>query len=243
MKKIFAVLTFVATGLASTAYSEPIGKGLYVGGSLNLSKNDISTSGFNTLGGFGNADCEPSIISAAGLECGKGDTLLGGSVFVGKNAVLSYGEKSSIRVEAELSYASDSDFVTASFPGPPSPTFFYQTQVSNLKTVFLNAYYDHATSKKLSFFASTGVGLSNYKVTTSDGVVGGSDSSTNFSYNFGLGTRYRLTDSVDIFGQIRHVYHGKTSVALNALGGGAPAGNYAVRLKTNEVRMGLMVNY
>jgi opacity protein-like surface antigen len=239
MKKICAVAVVLASSLTLPAFSQDTPKGIYIGVSVNAAHSNLSSGGFNSAGFFANSDCDPNAV-VAGFDCGPGDDVVGGSIFVGKDAVLSFGEKSSIRVEAELSYAGDSDFVTASFPGPPGPiAFAYRTQVSNLKTVFVNAYYDRAMSEKLTLSAGLGIGVSNFKLTTTDGVVSGSDSFNTFSYNVGLGARYKISKRVDLFGQVRHVYNGKANLALNA----GAAGNYTARLNSNEVRLGLMYNF
>ena len=240
MKKLCVTVVVLASSLNTPAFSQSALKGLYFGASINAAHSTISSGGFNTAGAFANSDCDPNVV-IAGFVCGPGDDIVGGSLFVGKDAVLSFGEKSSIRVEAELSYAGDSDFVTASFPGPPGPfAFAYRTQVSNLKTVFMNTYFDRVMSEKLTLFASVGIGVSNFKLTTTDGVVSGRDSFNKFSYNVGLGARYKISKRVDVFGQVRHVYNGKANLALLA---GAAAGNYTARLNSNEMRLGLMYNF
>ena len=99
-------------------YAQNIPNGFYAGASLSALRSNITPSGANTIGGFGNTDCDTTSV-IAGLVCDDDDSVVSGSVFVGRDAVLSYGPKSSIRVEAELSFAGDSEFVTPSFPGPP----------------------------------------------------------------------------------------------------------------------------
>lgn len=242
MKRLFTIAALATAVFCTPALAQNTSKGFYLGAALNAGDSNLSTGGFNTVGAFFNSDCDPKV-SGGGGTCGDGDSVFGGSVFIGKDAVLSYGNKTSTRVEAELSYTGDSNFITASFPGPPGPiAFFYRTEVSNLKTVFLNAYLDHKVSPKLTVFASTGIGVSNFKISTTDLVVGGNDSSTEFSYNVGLGARYKISQRVDIFGQIRHVNNGRANVALTGVGG-VPAGNYTAHLKTNEARLGLMVHF
>jgi opacity protein-like surface antigen len=242
MKKLYATVAVLASSFITPAFSQSAPKGLYFGASINAAHSTISSGGFNTAGAFFNSDCDPNVL-IGGFVCGPGDDIVGGSVFVGKDAVISFSEKSSIRVEAELSYAGDSDFVTASFPGPPGPFgFAYRTQVSNLKTVFLNTYFDRIMSEKFTLFASIGIGVSNFKLATTDGVVSGRDNFNKFSYNVGLGGRYKISKRVDVFGQVRHVYNGKANMALST-GGGAAAGNYTARLNSNEARLGLMFNF
>jgi|GEM_PF-6958517 len=241
MKRLLAIAALVAAVFCTPAFSQNTSKGFYLGAALNAGDSNLSSGGFNAAGGFFNSDCEPKVAGGGGT-CGDGDSVFGGSVFIGRDAVLTYGNKTSIRVEAELSFTGDSNFITASFPGPPGPiTFFYRTEVSNLKAVFLNAYLDHAISPKFTVFASTGIGVSNFKLSTTDGVVAGNDSFTEFSYNVGFGAKYKVSQRVDIFGQIRHVNNGRANLALTS--GGVPAGNYTARLKTNEARLGLIVHF
>jgi len=243
MKIAMIIAALGAVMHVTPVYAQNIPNGFYAGASLSALRSNITPSGANTLGGFGNTDCDTTFV-IAGLVCDDDDSVVSGSVFVGRDDVLSYGPKSSIRVEAELSFAGDSEFVTPSFPGPPGPAaFVYTTEVTNLNTAFLNAYFDRAVSNKLTIFASTGIGASNFKLTTTDGVVQGNDSFTNFSYNFGLGASYKLSNQIKVFTQIRYIYHGKANMPLTAVGGGAPAGNYAVRLETNEARLGLMYKF
>lgn len=243
MKKLFTIAALATAVFCTPALAQNTSKGFYLGAALNAGDSNLSTAGFNTLGGFFNSDCDPKVPGGGGT-CGDGETAFGGSVFIGKDAVLSYGNNTSIRVEAELSFSGDSDFITASFPGPPGPiAFFYRTEVSNLKTVFLNAYLDHAISPKFTVFANTGIGVSNFKLSTTDGVVGGNDSFTKFSYNVGLGAKYKVSKRVDIFGQIRHIYNGKANLALVSTVGAVPSGNYTARLASNEARLGLMVHF
>jgi len=243
MKTAMIIATLGAVMHVTPVYAQNIPNGFYAGASLSAMHSNITPSGTNTAGGFGNSDCDTTSV-IAGLVCDDDDNVISGSIFAGREAVLSFGPKSSIRVEAELAFAGDSEFVTPSFPGPPGPAaFVYNTEVTSLKTAFLNAYLDRAVSDKLTVFASTGVGASNFKLTTTDGVVQGNESFTNFSFNFGLGASYMLSDHINVFTQIRYIYHGKANMPIAGVGGGAPAGNYAVRLETNEARLGLMYKF
>jgi opacity protein-like surface antigen len=243
MKTALIIAALVGSMHFNPVYAQNIPKGFYAGASLSSLRSNIKLSGTNTSGLFVNTDCDATSVIAA-LVCDDDDSMVSGSVFAGRDAVLSFGKNSSVRIEAEFSFAGDSDFTTPSFPGPPGPAaFVYNTEVANLKTAFLNAYFDRAVTHKLTVFASTGVGASNFKLKTTDGVVQGNDSFTNISYNFGLGASYKLSNRINIFTQIRHIYHGKANMPLTGVVGGAPTGNYAVRLETNEARLGLMYKF
>jgi len=113
--------------------------------------------GFNTAGGFSNFDKQNS-------------SFAGGYVSLGRNDVVSIG-KYAVSVEFDVS-ASSTDAVSASFPGLPSPTFFYTTDIESQR-LGVNAWTSVISTELSSLELGAGVGAQRFDITTSDGVVSG----------------------------------------------------------------------
>jgi len=129
------------------------------------------------------------------------------------------------------------DYTTDGFR-PPTPIFFYDSKLK-AKAVMVTAYYDFYEYNKLDFYGGAGIGESRVEISTTDGVVEGSGSETNFFWQVELGVEDPITNSLVLNVGLRYVDLGKTEINLHRLGGGAQAGNFTADLTSEELFFGL----
>lgn len=220
------------------AASQNDGSELYIGGAYAHSWTNINTGGLNTAGPHFNFDCAGFTVDVR--TCDDTASASGGSLFLGLTRIYSFTENASLRGEIEYNYRGGTEYVTGSFPGAPTPTFLYSTTVSAAHTGFMNLYFDYSMpNTPLTLYFGGGVGASNAKVSTNDFVVTGSKSETNLAYNFGVGANYGVSEMIDIFGDVRYVDLGSTSVPLTSIS--VPAGEYTVDNNSFELRIGVKI--
>lgn len=248
MKYVLSVAlaaTFSTVAVAEETISKRFGAGhsagpsYYIGGAYAHSFTNIDTGGFNTAGGFFNFDC--SGVTIGGRTCDDSDNSSGASLFIGIDKIYSFNNSASVRGELEYHVQGGTDYVTGSFPGAPTPTFLYSTSTGTHHAGFVNAYVDvKLPSLPITVYAGGGVGFARNSVTTTDFVVAGAASETDFAFNVGGGARVNVTDHLELFGDVRFVDLGETNVPLVA---GGPAGNYTVDHQSTQLRIGLIYKF
>lgn len=195
---------------------------VYFGAEIGKSSSKLKSGGFNTSGPHENTNSDKESGNLYGLKIGI---------------------KPSDKWRFDIGFRryENHDYITSSFQ-PPTPTFFYNSKVKS-KAGILSAYYDFYKFENLNFYSGVGVGVSRTKVSTSDTVVEGSATETNFAWQVELGTDYPLTEALTLNAGIRYVDLGKTTVDLQTMGLGGPAGDFTADLSSKEVFLGLRYTF
>jgi opacity protein-like surface antigen len=226
-----------AASLAPVSYSGDEDRfHLYLTGEIGGDFARMSSSGLNTAGAFRNtgADHDDDFF---------GGGALGVAVDVGPVVV---------RVEAEGFSERDYRFRTNSFPGPPGPiTFFYRGNFEAW-TVMGNLWFDYPLNnlwpdlsvvRNLVISAGTGFGAARTQLSMTDGVVRADAKDTNFAWQLGAGLGYAITDWLTLEVSYRHIDLGETSVDMYAVLDGALAGNYDLKVNSEQVMGGLRLTF
>jgi opacity protein-like surface antigen len=187
-------------------------------GSLNLrgSFDHLESGGFNTLGPHFNTGTDDN------------DTfLIGGAIGVSvprKNGRL--------RLEVEGIASDPFNTITNSFQ-PPTPTFFYQTNITDQWAVLGNTWFDMPLNECVSLYAGGGIGGGGATMTVDDGVVSGQGSSTDFVWQAGCGiTRTGRLATLDL--GYRYMDWGRYSVDLGEPFIG-PAGDFTADITSHQL--------
>ncbi len=217
----------ICAAVAGQASAQSFLDGTYVsiGASNNFSK--FSMAGINTVGEFDNND-EVDL------------NLLSGTFAIGKSDIFQL-PGGSLRAEVEYTYIDGGDFESASFPGLPSPTFFYQTELDATHAAMLNAWYDFPVPSidKLVLSAGGGLGVSMLSASTDDTVVTGSASATQFAYMVGLEGNYHVTPRVAVGLGIRYSDYGSLDMPLD----GGTSGNLSLDQSALQARATLRFTF
>ena len=195
---------------------------VYLSVDYGQQKSKLKSGGFNTIGNF----------SASDNDEDKGHTI---------GVKLGLDLKGKWRFDIAYRKYEDQDYTTDSFL-PPTPTFFYISK-SKAKTIMATAYYDLFKFKKLKFYGGLGIGASNVKISTNDGVVGGSVNERKFSWQTEFGAEYPLTNKLMFNIGLRYVDLGKSKINLETVVGAAPAGDFTADLSSREIFLGLRYNF
>ena len=197
----------------------------YLGGAVTYSETDVDSGGFNTAGGF------PNFL-------GDSEDGVGFSLVMGLDNLVQFGNGVSLRGETEFNWRPDQNYITGSFPGPPGPpTFLYRTSVEESFSVFANLFVDVEVFSPFSVFGGGGIGFAHHDVTTTDFVVAGASSDTEFAYHVGGGVIFDLTQSVSIIGGARYMDLGTSDTPLD----GGASGNYTLDHEVVEGRIGVNI--
>lgn len=215
-------LTFTASALAlitSTAVAQSMldDADFYLGVSGGLSSSMFDSSGFNTAGGFDNTNDD------------RDDGVFFGTLKAG----MDFGQW---RFDIAYSRYESTNYVTDSF-APPTPTFFYSTKLK-AETGMLSAYYDLYTYERCTFYVGAGIGAARTGMYTTDGVVQGGGSNTEFAWQAEAGIECPLTESLLLDVGLRYVDLGKHDISLID-GVNTPAGNYTGDLSSLDLFLGL----
>lgn len=233
MKTVLGMSVAALIAGSTGAFAEGLNfSNMYAGLALGSATNSVESGGFNNAGGFENENCE-----TAGI-CSNKDSRATGSLTFGLSEVARLSERNTVRVELELTKYNDADFVTGSFPGGPTPEFFYDLAIEGQTAAFVNAYVDFQATDQITLFGGLGFGTTQYEVSVDDGVVNGSKDVRNSAYNVGVGVSYAVNPRFELYSQVRHVNFGKADVELTN-----GDGNYTLDLKGNEFRTGLRINF
>jgi hypothetical protein len=162
----------ISMALGGSAMAGGIGlDSLYVGGAAGWGHSKYDSGGFNTLGAFNNTNDDS-------------DNSAVGSLFLGFENIVSIGPVS-LRAELEGMMTSK-NIVTDSF-APPTPSFFYQTDIRSYVGL-LNLWADDRPFSDVPIVLSIGggAGIARHEIETGDGVVVGDGSDTEFAYALGV---------------------------------------------------------
>lgn len=217
---VCGVAAVICTTVGGQVSAQSILDGTYVSIGVGNDFTNFTMDGFNTAGGFDNDDDVDLNLLSGTFALGKSDIfqLPGGS----------------LRAEIEYTYVDGSSFESASFPGLPSPTFFYQTEVDATHAVMLNAWYDYPvpSHEKLVLSAGGGLGASILSASTDDTVVAGSASGTEFAYMVGLEGNYHVTPRIAVGLGVRYSDYGTLDIPLD----GGASGNLTVNQSALQAR-------
>lgn len=215
-------LTYAASTLAlitSSAFAQSMldDADFYLGVSGGVSSSLFDSGGFNTTGGFNNTNHD------------RDDGAYFGTLMAG----MDFGQW---RFDVAYSRYESQNYVTDSF-APPTPTFFYSTNLKT-QTGMLSAYYDLYTYRQCTLYVGAGIGMAHTSMYTTDFVVRGSGSNTEFAWQAEAGVEYPLTDSLLLNVGLRYVDLGKHNISLTDFGI-IPAGNYSGDLSSLDMFLGL----
>lgn len=185
-----------------------------VGGTTN-----DELGGFNTAGGFSNADDRKNEHFGLSLSYGLRDAATIGGI--------------RLTPELEFAWLDDYSTTTASFPGLPTPLVFYSTSIQTAR-LGGNVWWPVQESALWRTEIGIGAGLLYRDISTTDSVVAGSGD--DFSGYGQLGIR--ALRSVGPRGKLKvgvnYVRAGETDIGLN----GGAAGSYSVNTDSLELRLG-----
>lgn len=189
----------------------------YVEGGIGVSWTEFETGGFNTAGTFANVVETPD---KSGVS---------GKLAIGAADIITFGP-ASLRVEGEFSIMPSETFVTGSFPGAPTPTFFYRTQTAETYRGMANIWVDFRPLDDMPVILSVGGGIGGARLEawTNDGVVNGYGKGTKFAWNVGAQAAYVLGQDFTAGLEARYYDLGSLDMSLTSIGGGGPAGNYTL---------------
>ena len=196
----------------------------YITGIIGASFGTLQSSGTNTEGDFENTGGASDNLLAAGGAIGE--------VFERSNGLL--------RLEVEGRGRSLLAGQTNSFE-PPTPTYFYATRVADSWSLMANAWRDWNLTDRLGVYAGGGIGVSGYRLTVDDSVVSGYGQMTAFAGQVGTGMTFKLTDRITLDLGYRLFGTDSSSLPINVLGGGAPAGTYQSNFYSTELLLSVRI--
>jgi len=189
---------------------------------LPTTKNEFG--GQNSVGGFSNTDTQSSGTLGFQATYGLRDAFHVGTL--------------PVSAEFDLALFKSEDITSASFPGLPSPTFFY---TSDVKTLRFGTSFWSPVHEGNGYRTEIGLGLGAvYRdVSTTDGVAGGSGSDLTGYGQVGLRHVWEVSESGRMNIALNYVFTGKTSTALT--NGGASAGSLTQSSKGVELSVGYQI--
>ncbi len=221
-------LTACAALLGIAIQTAPVQAGeAYIGGQVlgAISYNDFG--GINTLGRFGNNDSVNETLAGIALTFGLRDQLKLGNM--------------AITPEIEAAWYQNYNITSASFPGRPTPMFFYRSKVKTGR-LGLNLWTPFYADGLWRAEAGAGFGVLYRDFKTNDNVVGGSDD--DFALYGKLGVR--LLRQVGQRGKLtlgaNYIASSRTNISLAGIGSGIPAGNLSVKTNGPEISIGYQLS-
>ncbi len=222
MKKtsLIASMICVVMSNAGTAYAVE----RYATFSFMLPSSEYEFGGQNTVGGFSNADTQAS-------------GTIGFQATYGLEDAFSIGVLP-VSAEFDLAFLKSEKITSASFPGLPSPTFFYD---SDVKTLRLGASFwsPFITGKGYKTELGVGLGVVYRDISTTDGVSSGANSDTAGYGQIGVRHVWEVSKSSEMIIGLNYVYTGETNVPLSF--GGSAAGNLTQRSDSVELSVGYRI--
>lgn len=183
--------------------------------------------GINTAGAHSNEDSQSSEGAVASLSFGARDALqIGGTPF---------------SPELELQLSAEHDVVSASFPGLPTPTFFYNSSIRSQR-LGANFWAPLGAGNTWSLEGGFGLGAQRTDLETNDTVVE-SDSSDVTAFGMaGLRASRPTGGNGRLTFDLRYLFAGETSHPLTSMVGGAPAGELTHRASGFQVGIGYQID-
>lgn len=213
--------SIVALGIALVSPATAIAGDPYVGFDVIGARAITDFGGVNTAGPHSNRDEQGEYTGGVALKYGLQDQFkLGGMT---------------ITPEAELAWYNDYNEVSASFPGLPAPTFFYNTSIESGR-VGVNLWTPFHVDNKWRAEAGFGFGAMYRDVSTNDTVVQGQKDEYVPYGQLGFRFMRKLGDRSSLTLGTSYLFSDSTSVPLNS--GGAPAGTLEVETDHVEITFG-----
>lgn len=205
-KSLFSTLAFtVALGISSNDASAT--ERQFSFGLISTPDASHDIGGFNSNGGFTNADDRNSSVNGLYIAYGAKDLFQLGNT--------------PITVEAELA-VTNSDVVTNSFPGAPGPIlFFYNTHI-NSQRLSANLWAPIWRQSDWMLEGGAGLGVQAFNIRVSDGVVTGNSSDYVMYGMLGLKMSKEITESSGLELGLRYSDTGTANIPLDA----GASGNY-----------------
>jgi opacity protein-like surface antigen len=211
----------ISMTLGGSAMADGIGLDtFYIGAAAGWDYSNYDSGGKNTLGFAGGG-----ANTFRNTNDDSGGSAVG-SFFLGFEDIVSLGPVS-LRAELEGMMTSK-EIVTDSFQ-PPSPTFFYDTEIRSYVGLF-NLWADVRPMSDIPVVLSFGggVGVARHEVETGDGIVVGDGSDTEFAFAVGAQAAYEFQSNVTVGMMGRYTDFGSPSIDLESAGLGTPSGNYSL---------------
>ena len=190
----------------------------YLEGEVGWSFVNLDSGGFNTAGSHLNTGDDWDIMVVPGVH-------VGAELF------------RFLRADLGFSYRGSLDFTTNSYQ-PPTPTFFYETDIEAY-TLMFSLYLEPFHYKKWTPYVGAGVGSTWMKIKTDDMVVQGSGHDTSFSWQAEAGIQYELTKHFSLRLGYRYIDMGSFDIAL----GDGFDGNFTGDLTAHEVLFGVRYTF
>lgn len=219
---LLALLPCVAT--TATAADKPFLS--YVEFGAVSGQNKLSFGGTNTAGSFNNTDTQNFSANGAAIAIGFGtDVTVFGKTFQPELEYTRYGQ---------------GDVTSASFPGLPSPSFFYDTQIERTR-LSANFWSTHEVNTDWNVQGGLGLGVMRTEASTNDTVVSGTETSYAPSLMLGAQALRNLGENGQIVFGLRAYFVGNTNIDL--MSGGSDGGNLSFKQSSAEVRIGYRLNF
>jgi len=198
-------------------------EGPYVGFGVIGARSLVDFGGVNTNGGFSNTDQQGEYTSGVLLAFGLQDQFALGNT--------------TITPELDFAWYKDYDTQSASFPGLPAPTFFYDSSIETGR-LGVNFWTPFHADKIWRAEAGVGFGAMYRDISTNDTVVQGQkDDYVPYGQ---LGVRFlrKMSDKGSLTLGTSYLFSDSTTVPLSTIGGGVPAGNLEVETDHVEITIG-----
>ena len=215
--KIFAAIIAAAFAAFPLARAEAGDRYLsfdIVGG---LTNDELG--GFNTAGAFSNADDRQNEHFGLSLSYGLRDAATIGGI--------------RLTPELEFAWLDEYSTTTASFPGLPTPFFFYGTSIQTAR-LGGNVWWPFHESALWRTEIGMGAGLLYRDISTGDGVVAGSGDDFSGYGQLGLRALRTVGPRGKLKIGVNYVRAGETDVDLD----GGASGSYSVSTDSLELRLG-----
>ncbi|WP_111732958.1 hypothetical protein [Roseovarius amoyensis] len=223
---MFKGLIIRAAAIVSLGVIGPVSasaQDMYIGIDAIGTVTDFDMDGRNTNGNFFNTDSQSESQHGIALNFGLRDKWALGTT--------------KLTPEAEFAWYFDRSVTSASFPGLPAPTFFYNSSVESGR-LGLNLWALFHETNHWRAEAGLGLGAMYRDISTSDGVVMGSGDDYVLYGKFGLRFIRAIDDRNNLVLGVNYVVADKSDIMLRNVGGGAPAGNFSMETSSVELHIG-----
>lgn len=223
---MFKGLIFRVAPIVSLCVMGPVSataQDMYIGIDAIGTVTDFDTGGINTVGPHSNADSQDETQHGIALNFGLRDKWTLGTT--------------KLTPEAEFAWYFDRSVTSASFPGLPAPTFFYNSSVESGR-LGLNLWALFHETNHWRAEAGLGLGAMYRDISTSDGVVMGSGDDYSLYGKFGLRFIRAIDDRNNLVLGVNYVVADKSDIMLRNVAGGAPAGNFSMETSSVELHIG-----
>jgi hypothetical protein len=208
-----------------SAYTAAQAGDAYVGFDVVGARSMVEFGGVNTAGGFSNDDSQGETFAGVSLKFGMRDQwTLGGA---------------SVTPEIDFAWYNNYDIVSASFPGLPAPTFFYDTAIDTgrLGVNLWTPFHDDGLWRAE---AGAGLGVLYRDVSTNDTVVQGSESDYVAYGQLGFRFLRKMNEHGTLSLGTSYIFSDSTTMSITD--GGTPAGNFEIQTNHAEISVGYQIS-